>query len=110
MEDLMQKIVYLCKRRGFIFPRSEIYGGFANTWDYGSLGTELKNNIKQLWWKKFVQSRDDMVGIDAAIFMNPKIWEASRHVSEFSDPLVEFKKCHQRFREDQIEGVCPNCG
>lgn len=106
----MDKIVSLCKRRGFIFPGSEIYGGLANSWDYGPLGVELKNNIKQLWWKTFVQSRDDMVGIDAAIIMNPRVWEASGHVSGFTDPLVECKKCHQRFREDQIEGVCPNCG
>jgi len=108
--NLLEKIVSLCKRRGFIFPGSEIYGGLANSWDYGPLGVQLKKNIKDLWWDKFVERREDIVGIDAAIFMNPKIWEASRHVSEFSDPLVECKKCHQRFREDQIEGVCPNCG
>src|SRR3989344_1925212 len=106
----LEKIVSLCKRRGFIFPGSEIYGGLANSWDYGPLGVQLKKNIKDLWWDKFVERREDIVGIDAAIFMNPKIWEASRHVSESSDPLVECKKCHQRFREDQIEGVCPNCG
>ena len=108
--NLLEKIVSLCKRRGFIFPGSEIYGGLANSWDYGPLGVQLKKNIKDLWWDKFVERREDIVGIDAAIFMNPKIWEASRHVSEFSDPLVECKKCHQRFREDQIEGACPNCG
>ena len=108
--NLLEKIVSLCKRRGFIFPGSEVYGGLANSWDYGPLGTELKNNISQLWWKRFVQQRDDMVGIDAAIIMNPKVWEASGHVSGFSDPLVECKKCHQRFRDDQIEGKCPNCG
>jgi len=106
----LEKVVSLCKRRGFIFPGSEIYGGLANSWDYGPLGVELKNNIQQLWWKFFVHDREDMVGIDAAIIMNPKIWEASRHVSEFSDPLVECKKCHQRFRADQLDGVCPNCG
>lgn len=100
--DLMEKIVALCKRRGFVYPGSEIYGGLANSWDYGPLGIELKNNIKQLWWKKFVQSRDDMVGIDAAVIMNPKVWEASGHVTGFSDPLVECKKCHQRFREDDL--------
>ena len=95
--DLLDKIVSLCKRRGFIFPGSEIYGGLANSWDYGPLGVELKNNIKQLWWKKFVQSRDDMVGLDTALIMNPKVWEASGHLKNFTDPLVECKKCHRRF-------------
>lgn len=121
--DLMDKIVSLCKRRGFIFPGSEIYGGLANSWDYGPLGVELKNNIKQLWWRRFVQQRDDMVGIDAALIMNPKVWEASGHLKEFSDPLVECKNCHNRFRADEIGffdpsgessntgGVaCPACG
>jgi len=106
----MEKIVSLCKRRGFVYPGSEIYGGLANSWDYGPLGTELKNNIQQLWWKRFVQSRDDMVGIDAAIIMNSKVWNASGHTKEFSDPLVECKKCHERFRADQVDKVCPNCG
>jgi glycyl-tRNA synthetase len=106
----LEQVVSLAKRRGFVFPGSDIYGGLANSWDYGPLGVELKNNIQQLWWKHFVQMRDDMVGIDAAIIMNPKVWEASGHVSGFTDPLVECKKCHQRFREDQIEGECPNCG
>ncbi|MEK7217505.1 MAG: glycine--tRNA ligase, partial [Patescibacteria group bacterium] len=105
----LEKVVALCKRRGFVFPGSEIYGGLANSWDYGPLGVELKNNIQQLWWKFFVQERDDMVGIDAAIIMNPKIWKASGHVSGFTDPLVECKKCHQRFRADQISDTCPNC-
>jgi len=100
--NLLDKIVALSKRRGFIFPGSEIYGGLANSWDYGPLGVQLKKNIKDLWWNKFVERREDIVGIDAAIFMNPKIWEASRHVSEFSDPLVECKKCHQRYREDEL--------
>lgn len=110
-ENLMDKIISLCKRRGFIFPGSEIYGGLANSWDYGPLGVELKNNIKQLWWRKFVQERDDVVGIDAALIMNPKVWEASGHLKEFSDPLVECKKCHERFRADQITGTkCPSCG
>lgn len=99
--NLMEKIISLCKRRGFVFPGSEIYGGLANSWDYGPLGVELKNNIKQLWWKRFVQQRDDMVGIDAALIMNPKVWEASGHLKEFSDPLVECKKCHARYRADQ---------
>jgi len=103
--DLMVKIVSLCKRRGFVFPGSEIYGGLANSWDYGPLGVELKNNIKNLWWKKFVQERDDMVGIDAALIMNPKVWEASGHLDFFSDPLMECKKCHYRFRPDEIEGI-----
>ena len=102
-EDLMEKIVSLAKRRGFIFPGSEIYGGLANSWDYGPLGVELKNNIKQLWWKKFVQNRDDIVGIDSALIMNPKVWESSGHVATFNDPLVECKKCHKRFRADQLD-------
>src|SRR3989344_2038266 len=94
--DLMDKIVSLCKRRGFVFPGSEIYGGLANSWDYGPLGVELKNNIRDLWWKRFVQSREDMVGLDAAILMNPKVWEASGHIQNFTDPLVECKNCHSR--------------
>ena len=111
MNDLMDKIVALCKRRGFIFPGSEIYGGLSNSWDYGHLGVELKNNIKQAWWKRFVNLREDIVGIDAALIMNPKVWEASGHVANFQDPLVECKKCHERFRADSIkEEVCPNCG
>jgi glycyl-tRNA synthetase len=110
--DLMEKIVSLCKRRGFVFPGSEIYGGLANSWDYGPLGVELKNNIKQLWWKRFVHMRDDMVGIDAALIMNPKVWEASGHVTAFNDPMVECKNCHERFRADQIDinAPCSNCG
>ncbi len=101
MDNLMEKVVSLCKRRGFIFPGSEIYGGLANSWDYGPLGTELKRNVKHLWWKMFVQSRDDMVGLDAALLMNPKVWEASGHLKEFSDPLVECKQCHTRFRVNE---------
>jgi glycyl-tRNA synthetase len=100
--DLMEKIVSLCKRRGFVFPGSEIYGGLANSWDYGPLGVELKNNIKQLWWKKFVSQREDVVGIDAALMMNPKVWQASGHVATFNDPLVEDKKTHERFRLDHL--------
>jgi glycyl-tRNA synthetase len=121
MSDVtMEKIVSLAKRRGFIYPGSEIYGGLSGTWDYGPLGVELKNNIKQLWWRTFVQDRDDMYGVDAAILMNAEVWKASGHVSGFSDPLVECKKCHSRFRADQIgwtesetplEGIaCPECG
>jgi len=104
-DNLMDKVVNLCKRRGFVFPGSEIYGGMASSWDYGPLGVELKNNIKKLWWKKFVQERDDMVGIDAALIMNPKVWEASGHLKNFTDPLVECKKCHSRFRADQTSGL-----
>ncbi len=106
----MDKIISLAKRRGFVFPGSEIYGGLANSWDYGPLGVELKNNIRDSWWRRFVQSREDIVGLDAAIIMNPKVWEASGHVGGFSDPLVECKKCHSRWRADQIEGQCPSCG
>lgn len=98
----LEKVVGLAKRRGFVFPGSEIYGGLANSWDYGPLGTELKNNIQQLWWKFFVHDREDVVGLDAAIIMNPKVWDASGHVSGFTDPLVECKKCHQRFRSDHL--------
>ncbi len=105
--DHMEKIMSLCKRRGFIFPGSEIYGGLANSWDYGPLGVELKNNIKQLWWKRFVTQRDDMVGLDSSLLLNTKVWEASGHVATFSDPLVECKKCHNRYREDMIDSVCP---
>ena len=110
MMEQMDKIVSLCKRRGFIFPGSEIYGGLANSWDYGPLGVELKNNIKKIWWERFVHRRSDMVGLDAAVIMNPKVWEASGHMATFNDPLVECKKCHERFRADQIEGTCPACG
>ncbi|HEV8601111.1 MAG TPA: glycine--tRNA ligase [Patescibacteria group bacterium] len=107
--DLMEKVVNLAKRRGFIFAGSDIYGGLANSWDYGPLGVELKNNIKKLWWKMFVQQRDDMVGLDASILMNPKTWEASGHLKNFSDPLVECKKCHTRYRADDMPKVCSNC-
>ncbi len=110
--ELMEKIVSLCKRRGFIFQGSEIYGGLAGTWDYGPYGSELAHNIKSIWWKKFISDREDMYGVDAAIIMNPKAWEASGHVSGFSDPLVECEKCHHRFRSDQLEDKtkCPDCG
>lgn len=109
--EKMEKIISLCKRRGFIFQGSEIYGGLAGTWDYGPYGVELKNNVKKLWWQMFVQNREDMFGMDAAIIMNPKAWVASGHVSGFSDPLVECQKCHQRFRSDQLENKekCPSC-
>ncbi len=107
--DMMDKLISLAKRRGFIFPGSEIYGGLANSWDYGPLGVELKNNIKKLWWKMFVQQRDDMVGIDAALMMNPKVWEASGHLKNFSDPMIECKKCHTRYRADNAPDVCGVC-
>lgn len=132
----MDKIVNLCKSRGFVFPGSEIYGGFANTWDFGPIGVELKNNIKRAWWKKFVQEDPNTYGVDAAILMNPKVWEASGHVASFGDPKMDCKKCKQRFRADtmieahskgavaaeamtneQLEGyiaehhlTCPHCG
>jgi glycyl-tRNA synthetase len=110
--ELMEKIISLCKRRGFIFAGSEIYGGLANSWDYGPFGVELKNNIKKLWWKMFVHDREDMYGLDAAIIMNRKVWKASGHESGFNDPLVECKKCHQRFKADAIEELnkCSLCG
>jgi len=101
--DLMAKIVSLAKRRGFIYPGSEIYGGLAGTWDYGPLGLALKNNIRKEWWRSMVDERDDVVGLEAAILMNPKVWEASGHVEAFSDPLIECRICHQRFREDDTE-------
>ena len=98
----MEKIVTLCKTRGFIFPGSEIYGGLANTWDYGPLGVELKNNVKKAWWKKFVQENKYNVGLDAAILMNPQTWVASGHLAGFSDPLMDCKECHERFRADKL--------
>ena len=101
-EKTMEKIVALCKGRGFIFAGSEIYGGLANTWDYGPLGVELKNNIKKAWWKKFVQENPYNVGLDAAILMNPQVWVASGHVGGFSDPLMDCKECKERFRADKV--------
>jgi glycyl-tRNA synthetase len=125
----IEKVVNLAKRRGFIFPSSEIYGGLSAAYDYGPLGVELKNNIKKAWWKMFVTDRMDMVGLDASIIMHPKVWEASGHVDNFSDPLVDCKKCHKRFRYDHLlednsiepkhdkakvvdpkELACPECG
>ena len=133
--DSLDQVVSLCKRRGFIFPGSEIYGGLANTWDYGPLGTELKNRVKREWWNAFVRGRADIVGLDSAILMNPKVWEASGHVTSFNDPLVDCKGCKERFRGDKLlekklgveaaailkldqvksmldaeEVHCPNCG
>src|SRR6266496_3964970 len=101
--ELMEKIVSLCKRRGFIFQSSEIYGGLNGFWDYGPLGAELKRNIKELWWRSMTQMRDDVVGLEATIIMHPRIWEASGHTSTFSDPMVDCLLTKKRFRADQIE-------
>ncbi len=107
----MEKLVSLCKRRGFVFQSSEIYGGLSSCWDYGPLGVELKNNVKAAWWQSVVRERDDMVGLDSSILMHPDIWVASGHVGTFSDPLVDCKECKQRFRADHIESEsCPECG
>jgi len=107
----METIVSLCKRRGFIFQSSEIYGGLGSCWDYGPLGVELKRNVKEAWWKAMVHERDDVVGLDSAILMHPQVWVASGHVQQFADPLVECKSCNSRFRADQGAGdKCPQCG
>ncbi|HEY7332515.1 MAG TPA: glycine--tRNA ligase [Candidatus Limnocylindria bacterium] len=111
----MEAIVSLAKRRGFVFPSSEIYGGMGGFWDYGPLGVELKNNVKQAWWRSMVRLRDDIVGLDAAIVMNPRVWEVSGHVGGFSDPMVDCRSCKLRFRADDLKGppseiACPNCG
>jgi len=107
----MEKIVSLCQRRGFIFPSSEIYGGLSSCWDYGPLGVELKRNIKEAWWQALVRERDDIVGLDASIMMHPKTWEASGHIKGFTDPLVECKSCHLRWRADELKDTrCPSCG
>ena len=127
----METIVNLCKRRGFVLPNSEIYGGIRSTWDFGPLGVELKNNVKRAWWRWMVQLRDDVVGLDSAVILSPRVWEASGHVQNFNDPLVECLNCHQRFRADHLPGhhapqsghdsdetvdlesgaaKCPNCG
>ena len=102
----LDKIVSLCKRRGFIFQNSEIYGGLGSIWDYGPLGTQLKRNIKESWWNKMVLERKDIVGLDSSILMNPDIWKASGHLDNFTDPLVECQKCNQRWREDQLNKNC----
>lgn len=128
-EQKMDLLVSLCKRRGFVYPDSEIYGGFANAWDFGPYGVELKNNIRDAWWKRFVHGRDDVVGVDTPIIQHPKVWEASGHIQNFSDPLVECKRCHHRFRADHLmeakqaepgydkekpvaitDIACPDCG
>jgi glycyl-tRNA synthetase len=106
----MDEIVALCKRRGFIYPGSELYGGISGFWDYGPLGVALKNNIKNEWWRSMVALREDVVGLDAAIVMNPKVWEASGHTSSFTDPLVECKQCHKRFRSDKPEQLLDHAG
>lgn len=107
----MEKLMSLCKRRGFIFLSSEIYGGQSACWDFGPLGVELKNNIKQLWWKAMVHENDNIVGLDASIIMHPRVWEASGHVEGFNDPMVDCKECRKRWRADMIDGdSCPDCG
>src|SRR5687768_8817295 len=127
----MDTIVNLCKRRGIVLPNSEIYGGLRSSWDYGPLGVELKNNVKRAWWRWMVQLREDVVGLDSAIRLSPRVWEASGHLEVFTDPLVECLNCHQRFRADHLPGFhapqsghdadetvdmakgtakCPNCG
>jgi glycyl-tRNA synthetase len=112
MADLMEAVTSLAKRRGIAFQSSEIYGGVRSSWDYGPLGVELRRNIRSSWWRSMVQLRDDVVGLEAAIIMSPKVWVASGHVAGFHDPLVECLNCHQRFREDDLDAdpTCPNCG
>jgi len=110
MEDLTKKLISFTKRRGFIFPSSEIYGGFGSCYDFGPLGVEMKRNIKKLWWDEMTKKQKDVVGIDASILMSPKVWEASGHLSAgFADELVECKKCHKRFRKDFVKDKCPDC-
>ncbi len=107
----METIVSLCKRRGFVFPSSEIYGGLASCWDYGPFGVELKRNIKDAWWKTIVQERDDVTGLDTSILMHPRVWTASGHVDSFADPMVECKSCHLRWRAEELrDEKCPKCG
>jgi glycyl-tRNA synthetase len=111
-KDLMEAVTSLAKRRGLVFQSSEIYGGLRSSWDYGPLGVELKRNVKNAWWRAMVQLRDDVVGLDAAILMAPKVWEASGHLATFTDPLVDCRNCQERFRADQLKdpNKCPNCG
>jgi glycyl-tRNA synthetase len=109
--DLMEKLVSMCKRRGFIFQSSEIYGGITSCWDFGPLGVEMKKNIKDFWWKAMTQKRNDIEGLDASIIMHPEVWITSGHVESFTDPMVDCKKCKQRFRADDVKGDrCPECG
>jgi glycyl-tRNA synthetase len=112
MTDLMEAVTSLAKRRGIAFQSSEIYGGLRSSWDYGPLGVELRRNVRSAWWRSMVQLRDEIVGLEAAIIMSPKVWEASGHVAGFHDPLIECQSCHRRYREDHLEQppVCPNCG
>ncbi|MFI5034865.1 MAG: glycine--tRNA ligase [Acidimicrobiales bacterium] len=108
--DLLDKVTNLAKRRGFIFPSAEIYGGFRSTYDYGPLGVNMLRNVRQAWWRSIVQLRDDVVGLDAAVLGPPAVWAASGHLETFTDPLVDCRKCKERWRADKIDGVCPNCG
>ena len=110
--SLFDKVVNLCKRRGFVFPSAEIYGGFRSTYDYGPLGVLMLRNVKEAWWRSMVQLRDDIVGLDAAILGPPAIWEASGHLTNFTDPLVDCRNCQERFRLDKLDDpdTCPNCG
>ena len=100
----MEKLVNLCKRRGIVFPASDIYGGLGSTWDYGPLGIELKRNVKEAWWREMVHDAHDVLGLDSAILMHPRTWEASGHLQNFTDPLVDCKSCKQRFRADHVQG------
>lgn len=110
-QDKMEKLVSLCRRRGFVFPSSEIYGGLSSCWDYGPLGVELKRNVKQAWWQAVVQKRGDIVGLDTSILMHPRVWAASGHLKGFSDPMVDCKECRMRWRADELEvDICPSCG
>ena len=109
-DGLMEKVVNLCKRRGFIFQSAEIYGGFRSTYDYGPFGVNMLRNVKDAWWRSMVRLRDDVVGLDAAVLSPAAVWAASGHLENFTDPLVDCRKCHERWREDKIDGVCPNCG
>ena len=109
MVDL-ETLFSLCKRRGFVFPSSEIYGGFGGFWDYGPLGVELKRNLKDAWWRANVQERDDVVGVDTSVIMSPRVWEASEHLRVFTDSLVDCKNCRRRSRVDElVDGRCPYC-
>ena len=108
--ELFDKVVTLCKVRGFVFPTAEIYGGFRSTYDYGPLGSLMLRNVKQAWWRSMVQLRDDVVGLDAAILSPPAVWEASGHLSNFTDPMVDCRSCKDRWRADTIGDTCPNCG
>lgn len=108
--DLMDKLTSLCKRRGIVFPSSEIYGGLGSFWDFGPVGVELKRNIKDAWWKEMVNMRQDVVGVETSLIMHPKVWEASGHVQNFYDPMVDCKSCKKRFRADHVGEKCPECG